>query len=170
MPQTFPTIAQTPTAIDTAAPITSSARNARSRLTPEVLPKLTTMEPEIGGVSGLIVRDGRVLLIKRGKEPFKGFWSLPGGGVEPGETLRAAVRREVLEETGFEVEVGRVAGYREWFEPLHHVILAFHVEVTGGEMCAGDDATACEFVQAEEILRRQVTPGLEDVFRDAGLL
>jgi len=128
------------------------------------------MEPEIGGVSGLIVRDGRVLLVRRGKEPFKGCWSLPGGGVEPGETLRDAVRREILEETGFEVDVGGLAGYREYFEPLHHVVLAFNVDVTGGEMCAGDDATDCEFVDPDEIFRRETTPGLADVFRDAGLL
>ena len=124
----------------------------------------------VGGVSGLITRDGRVLLIRRGKEPFKGHWSLPGGGVEPGETLREAVRREVREETGFEVEVGRVAGYREGFEPDHHVVIAFHVEVTGGEMCAGDDALECEFVEPDGILGRETTPGLDTVFRDAGLL
>ncbi len=92
------------------------------------------------------------------------------GGVEPGETLRDAVKREVREETGLDVEVGRVAGYREGFEPAHHVVIAFHVEETGGELCAGDDAVECEFVDPMEIYRRPVTPGLEDVFRDAGLL
>ena len=127
-------------------------------------------EPVIGGVSGLIVRDGRVLLVRRGKEPFKGHWSLPGGGVEPGETLREAVKREVREETGFEVDVGRVAGYREGFEPDHHVVIAFHAEVIGGELCAGDDATECEFVAPDEVFFRETTPGLEHVFRDANLI
>ncbi|MGH2758428.1 MAG: NUDIX hydrolase [Actinomycetota bacterium] len=127
-------------------------------------------EPEVGGVSGLVVRDGTVLLIRRGQQPFLDHWSLPGGGVEPGETLREAVRREVREETGLEVDVGRVAGYRESFEPGHHVVIAFHVDVVGGEVCAGDDAVECEFVEPDEIYRRPVTPGLEDVFRDAGLL
>jgi 8-oxo-dGTP diphosphatase len=127
-------------------------------------------EPEIGGVSGLVVRDGKVLLIRRGKQPFLDHWSLPGGGVEPGETLREAVKREVREETGLEVEVGRVAGYREGLEPVYHVVIAFHVDVVGGELCAGDDAAECEFVDPNELYRRHVTPGLEDVFRDAGLV
>lgn len=129
------------------------------------------MEPHVGGVSGLVVRDGEVLLVRRGKEPYKGCWSLPGGGVEPGEHLRDAVRREVLEETGLEVGVGRVAGYREGFVgDDHYVVIAFHVEVTGGKLCAGDDAEACEFVDPAEVQTRETTPGLEDVFRDAGLL
>jgi ADP-ribose pyrophosphatase YjhB (NUDIX family) len=120
-------------------------------------------EPVIGGVSGLIVRDGRVLLVRRGKEPFKGHWSLPGGGVAPGETLREAVKREMREETGLEVDVGDRAGQAG-------PVAAFHVTVTGGELCAGDDATECEFVVPDEIFRRETTPGLADVFRDAGLL
>jgi ADP-ribose pyrophosphatase YjhB (NUDIX family) len=128
-------------------------------------------EPHIGGVSGLVVRDGRVLLVKRGKEPYKGCWSLPGGGVEPGESLHEAVRREMHEETGLDVEVGRVAGYREGFVgDDHYVVIAFHVEVTGGELCAGDDAEECEFVAPKEVLARETTPGLDVVFRDAGLL
>ena len=118
----------------------------------------------------MAVRDGKVLVIRRGKEPFKGHWSLPGGRVEAGETLREAVRREVREETGLDVFVGRVAGYREAFEPDHHVVIAFHVEVTGGQLCAGDDATECEFVEPDEVLRRETTPGLENVLSGAGLL
>lgn len=129
------------------------------------------MEPHIGGVSGLVVRDGRVLLIKRGKEPYKGCWSLPGGGVEPGESLRDAVCREMREETGLEVDVGRVAGYREGFVgDDHYVVIAFHVEVTGGELRAGDDAEACEFVDPRALSDRETTPGLDAVFGDAGLV
>jgi 8-oxo-dGTP diphosphatase len=128
--------------------------------------------PVVGGASGLIVRDGKVLLIRRGKEPYKDHWSLPGGGVESGETLREAVEREVLEETGLEVDVGLVAGYRE--EILgpheHYVIIAFHCAVTGGELCAGDDAVECAYLDPNELTDVLLTPALLDVFRDAGLL
>ena len=128
--------------------------------------------PVLGGASGLIVRDGKVLLIRRGKEPYKDHWSLPGGGVERGERIREAVKREVLEETGLEVDVGLVAGYRE--EILspggHYLVLAFHCTITGGSLSAGDDAVECAFVDPNELSTLKTTPALEDVFRDAGLL
>jgi ADP-ribose pyrophosphatase YjhB (NUDIX family) len=127
--------------------------------------------PQLGGVSGLIVRDGKVLLIRRGKEPYKGRWSLPGGGVRAGERLRDAVHREVREETGLEVEVGSVAGYAEEFvDDAHYFVLAFESRVIGGELCAGDDAAECEFVDPADIGARITTPGLEEALRDAGLV
>jgi ADP-ribose pyrophosphatase YjhB (NUDIX family) len=127
--------------------------------------------PIVGGVSGLIVQDGNVLLIRRGKQPYKDHWSLPGGGVERGERLREAAKREVLEETGLDVEVGLVAGYREEIHPDgHYVVLAFHGAVVGGELRAGDDAAAVEFVDPRALAGRLTVPALEDVFRDAGLL
>lgn len=131
-----------------------------------------TFVPVVGGVSGVIVRDAKVLLVRRGKQPYKDHWSLPGGGVEPGETVREAVHREVLEETGLVVEVGLVAGYREEIigPREHYVILAFHCTVTGGELCAGDDAADCAYVDPNDVADVLLTPGLLDVFRDAGLL
>lgn len=133
---------------------------------------LRGIQPVLGGASGLIVRDGKVLLIRRGKEPYRDHWSLPGGAVERGERIREAVKREVLEETGLEVDVGLVAGYREEIlsSGEHYLVLAFHCTVTDGQLCAGDDAVECAFVDPTELSTLKTTPALEDVFRDAGLL
>lgn len=128
--------------------------------------------PVLGGASGLIVQDGKVLLIRRGKEPYKDHWSLPGGGVERGERIRETVKREVLEETGLEVDVGLVAGYREEIigPDEHYLVIAFHCTVTGGNLRAGDDAAECAFMDPKDLSGVLTTPALEDVVRDAGLL
>jgi ADP-ribose pyrophosphatase YjhB (NUDIX family) len=121
----------------------------------------------MAGVSALIVADGKVLLVRRGKDPFKGCWTLPGGGVEPGETPREAVRREVLEETGLAIEVTGRIGVVDYG---HTTITVFRAVVRGGEPSAGDDAAACEFVAPSDVIAREVTPGLENLFRTSGLL
>lgn len=127
--------------------------------------------PQVGGVSGLVVRGGDVLAVLRAKHPYKDHWSFPGGGVERGERLREAVKREVREETGLEVEVGLVAGYREELLPDgHYVVIAFRCAVTGGELRAGDDAAAVEFVDPWVLAHRLTVPALNDVLRDAVLL
>jgi 8-oxo-dGTP diphosphatase len=122
----------------------------------------------IVGASALIVRDGKILLVRRAREPYKGMWSFPGGKLEPGEGVRDTVRREVREETGLEIEVGRVAGLHDEFAVGRYVIIAFHCEVTGGELCAADDAAECAFVDLRDL--PDTTPGVEDVLREAGIV
>ena len=109
------------------------------------------------GVGGVVVKDGKALIIKRGHEPRKGEWSLPGGRVELGETLIEAVRREIREETGLEVEVGALL---EVFDRVHRVgdrvqyhfvILDYLCTCTGGTLCAGDDADDAAWVTGEEL-------------------
>jgi ADP-ribose pyrophosphatase YjhB (NUDIX family) len=109
-------------------------------------------------VSGLIVREGRVLLVRRGTEPFRGYWSLPGGHVEAGEPPAAAVAREVLEETGLVVDVGEAAGVSP------QGVTAYYARIVGGELCAGDDATECAFLDPASV---KTTPGLDELLRDA---
>lgn len=109
------------------------------------------------GVGAVIVKDDRALIVKRGHEPRKGEWSLPGGRVELGESLVDAVRREIREETGLEVDVGPVV---ELFDRIHHhdgriryhfVIVDYLCTCTGGTLCAGDDAEDAAWVTSEEL-------------------
>ena len=101
----------------------------------------------IVGVGAVILDGERVLLVRRGNEPLKGEWSLPGGAVEVGETLEAAIAREVLEETGLEVEVGpmidvldRIRSDPDGRVRYHYVLIDFVCRPTGGALCSATDA------------------------------
>lgn len=114
------------------------------------------------GVGAVIFRGEQILVIRRGRPPFKGYWSIPGGKLRHGETLREAVRREVREETGGDIETGplidvfeALPGEIDQHEPGDHMLLVdFIAEWRGGEPVAGDDAAAAEFVSFEEALAR----------------
>jgi 8-oxo-dGTP diphosphatase len=113
------------------------------------------------GVGAVVVHEGRVLLVRRGSEPLKGHWTLPGGVLEVGETLAEGVAREVHEETGLLVEPLELV---ELLERIHHerihretgrvryhyVIADYLCRVTGGELCAASDADAVRWVERAE--------------------
>ena len=122
---------------------------------------MTTREyPErpIVGVGAVIVDDGKVVLIRRRYEPLQGQWSLPGGGVEIGETLEGAVAREMLEETGLEVVVGPVI---EVFDRImrddqervryHYVLIDYLCWPIAGELRAGSDVDAAILVEPADL-------------------
>jgi ADP-ribose pyrophosphatase YjhB (NUDIX family) len=126
------------------------------------------------GVGALIFDGGSILMAQRGKEPLKGWWSLPGGALETGETLDFAVRREVREETGLEIEPLRVfeiferimrdqAGAAEY----HYVLIDYICRVTGGALCAGDDVCQVEWVKPEDLPKLQITEGTLPVIERA---
>jgi 8-oxo-dGTP diphosphatase len=119
----------------------------------------------IVGVGAVVFDDeGRVLLVERGKPPSLGLWSIPGGRLEPRETLAQAVAREVLEETGLIVEVGALACVLERFgDDYHFVLLDYHARVCGGRLAAASDARAARFVRFEELRDLPLTEGLADV-------
>lgn len=119
---------------------------------------------------GAIVLDaeGRVLLVRRARPPGAGLWTVPGGKLEPGETLAQAVAREVREETGLVVEVGALACVVERIgDGYHYVILDYCARAIGGALAAGDDAAAARFVGPDELARLPLTDGLAAVVERA---
>ncbi len=105
-------------------------------------------------VDGVILKDEKILLIKRKNEPFKDKWALPGGFVEYGEKVEDAVVREVFEETGLRTEISSLFGiYSDpGRDPRGHTISAvFILNVCGGELSCGDDASDARFFHFEDL-------------------
>jgi ADP-ribose pyrophosphatase YjhB (NUDIX family) len=115
---------------------------------------------------------GRLLMIKRGHEPGAGLWSIPGGRIEPGETDAEAVVREMIEETGLAVEVGRLIGrvQRPGLDGAVIDIRDYAATVTGGTLRAGDDAADARWVAPGELQSLDITEGLIDALTDWGVL
>ena len=118
------------------------------------------------GVGALIFHRDRILMAERGGEPLKGWWSIPGGLVETGESLDAAIRREVREETGLDV---RPLGVLEIFERImrdaegaaeyHYVLIDYVCRVAGGVLRAGDDVSRAEWVRRRDLPKLRITEG-----------
>ncbi len=115
-----------------------------------------------------MVDDGKLLMIRRAKEPGKGLWSIPGGRVEKGEYLSQALVREVKEETNLDIDVKELLGILEVPGDPHYVILDHVAAVTGGEIRPADDVDAVEWVPFEEIDERKCTPRLTETLRAWG--
>lgn len=118
------------------------------------------------GVGALIFENNKILLVERAGEPLKGWWSLPGGVVETGETLEQAIRREIREETG--LEVGPLK-FLEIFERImpdaagkpeyHYVLVDYMCHPAGGELRAGDDAGRVAWFTESELGGLRITEG-----------
>jgi 8-oxo-dGTP diphosphatase len=124
------------------------------------------------GVGAVIVADGRALLIRRGQPPLLGEWSLPGGVLECGETLRDAAIREAHEETGLVVEVGEMLGVYERVirsedarVRYHYVLIDFLCRAVGGELKAGSDAAEAGWFTREELPALKLAYDADDVVR-----
>lgn len=118
------------------------------------------------GIGALIFERGRILLVERGKEPLKGYWSLPGGVLEIGETLEQGIIREVREETGLEVEplkmlevFERIIRDSQGAPEYHYVLIDYVCRVTGGSLRAADDASRVAWVPRRLLSTYQITTG-----------
>ena len=112
------------------------------------------------GVGAVIFRGEEVLLVRRGQEPARGAWSLPGGLVELGETLTGAIHREIAEETGLRVRILGIAAVLERVFPdaagkiaYHYVLIDYLCEYLAGELKPGSDITAARFVALADLDR-----------------
>jgi 8-oxo-dGTP diphosphatase len=123
------------------------------------------------GVGAIILHEGKIMLEKRGNEPARGQWTIPGGVVEVGENLADAVRRETKEETGLEVEssslidvVDQVHLDRKGKIEYHYVIIDYVVKVKPGEPKAGSDASDLKWVPLGEVKAFELTPSFRRFF------
>lgn len=136
-----------------------------------IVPRLYPPVPLLG-VSVLCHHQNKVLMIRRGKNPFAGHWSLPGGMVEVGETLKQAAERELLEETGL---VAALTEPAEIFDSIqrdedgkvqsHFVLTVFAAPYLSGILKAGDDAMDAAWLDPEDLEDRPTTPGTPDRIR-----
>ena len=128
----------------------------------------------VAGIGALVIENDRILLVKRGHEPLKGYWSLPGGAIETGERIEEALRREVREETGLEIEVLHLIEVFERIMPgesggteYHYILIDYICRPAGGILQAADDASEAAWFAENEIEGLQITSGTPGVIHKA---
>lgn len=122
-------------------------------------------------VSAAIFREGKVLLVRRARSPAKGFYSLPGGRVEFGESLATALHREVREETGLTIEIVALAGWREVLPAPagggHYLIMSFAARWIGHEPVLNEEHDDFKWLKPEDFGDLKLTGGLVEVVEAA---
>lgn len=142
-----------------------------------ILHKRLYPEAPIVGVGAVIVKDNKVLLIRRAGEPGRGLWSIPGGLVELGERIKDAVRREVKEETGLDVKIDKLANVTEIITKdekgrikFHYVIIDFFAIPLRGKLKPSSDALEAKWVEFKDLKKYSLTKTVEELFKKLGFL
>jgi 8-oxo-dGTP diphosphatase len=123
-------------------------------------------------VGAIVIRDNHLLMVRRAQEPARGLWSVPGGKVERSEYLTDALKREVLEETGLEIDVGELAGFFEVIgDDDHYVIMDFLSTYSGSDVPrSGDDVDRVRWVPLDEVPSLDCTPRFVELLTAWGVL
>ncbi|MEW6442768.1 MAG: NUDIX hydrolase [bacterium] len=128
-------------------------------------------------VGGVVIRGDKVLLVRRGREPARGEWAIPGGSVEIGETLGEAVERELREETGIQAQAGDICHLFEAIRKdetgrvrFHYVIVDLLAEYVSGAPCAADDAREAAWLSADDLPGRPVNRSTLELLKKLGFL
>jgi 8-oxo-dGTP diphosphatase len=129
------------------------------------------------GVGAVVLREGRILLVRRGAAPARGLWAIPGGGLRLGETLQEGAEREILEETGIVIRAGAPMFTCDSFERdaagryrFHYVIVDMAADYLRGELKAADDALEARWISPAEIRELPVTKTTLKLLQQIGFI
>lgn len=124
-------------------------------------------------VGAVLFDNDRVLLVKRSNDPAKGMWAVPGGKIQPGETMQQALVREIKEETGLVIEVGDIVYVFDVIKhneknkiTFHYVIIDFLCDLTSGELRAGDDAQEARWISRRELNQLNVNEKTKSMLKE----
>lgn len=127
------------------------------------------------GIGAVVIHDGMVLLVLRGREPGKGYWAIPGGSIEIGERLQAAAEREILEETGIVIRAGEPIHTFDFIEKdetgsvrFHYIIIDLAAEYISGKLAPADDADDARWISPEELASLPVTATTLELLKKIG--
>ncbi len=131
----------------------------------------------IVGVGAIVIKEGKVLLVKRAAAPSRGLWAIPGGTLELGETLQRGAEREILEETGIRIRAGSPVYTFDFLEydkknklQYHFVVVDMEAEYVAGEVQAADDALDARWVSPEDLLSMSVSKNTLKILRERGFI
>ena len=129
------------------------------------------------GVGAIVIHEGRILLVKRGVEPSRGLWAIPGGTLNLGETLQQCAAREILEETGITIKVGNCVYVFDFLErddsgkiKFHFVVVDFAGQYLSGEPKGADDAEDARWLKPEEFSSLPVAKNTLAALKEIGFI